>query len=53
MTKPTNHDPDVTVIFDFADLAQRLGFDSDNIRNIKAVNPHLGTAREFLEKARP
>ncbi|KAF8545287.1 hypothetical protein BDD12DRAFT_976954 [Trichophaea hybrida] len=51
--KPPNQDPDFTIIFDFAQLAHRLGFDSQDIQDIRAKDPHISTAREFLAKVRP
>ena len=51
--KPTIEEPDPVTWYRFALLADRLGFDSEVIRQLKADDPYRVEARNFLLKHNP
>jgi hypothetical protein len=51
--KPTIEEPDPVTWYRFALLADRLGFDSEVIRKLKADDPYRAEARNFLLKHNP
>jgi hypothetical protein len=51
--KPTIEEPDPVTWYRFALLADRLGFDSEVIRQLKADDPYRVEARNFLLKYNP
>jgi len=51
--KPTIKEPDPVTWYRFALLADRLGFDSEVIRQLKADDPYRIEARNFLLKHNP
>lgn len=51
--KPTIEEPDPVTWYRFALLADRLGFDSEVVRQLKADDPYRAEARNFLLKHNP
>lgn len=51
--KPTIQEPDPVTWYRFALFADRLGFDSEVIRKLKANDPYQAEARSFLLKHNP
>ncbi|PWW72454.1 hypothetical protein C7212DRAFT_348181 [Tuber magnatum] len=52
-SRPSPSAPNLNRLFEFAELAYRLGFDTENICNLRSENPDRKLVRSFVLQARP